>query len=1033
MKKTLFTMMAIAASVFAQPALAETVEIASAADWAAFAGRVNGGATALDAVMTADVTLTQDSPRVGTANNPYGGTFDGQCHRLTLNWNLPGVDFAAPFAYVAGATISNLHTRGCITTDRHFTSGLIGDVKLPGTTISSCRSSVAITSSYSGDMTSGGFISRTIQVVDTKIDNCLFDGSLLFANGHSIGGFVGYNEHDAAMTISNSLFAPHEVVLSSDYRCATFCRGYNNITVENSFYTQAIATPQGTDTSTMSASALVDALGSSHWSVSGGKPMLSIFVVGPMSLSDGQIYTVVSDESIDGKNGESAISVEDDASAIINIKSGATLTVSGADANGAAGATPAIYVPQTATLYIVGDGTLVATGGAAANGGAGGNGSSGEIDIPNEKGRGGAGGGGGGGGGGGAPAIGGIGGAGGAGGAGGDYTAWETCEHLEFSANGNAGGNGSSGAKGGGMGRVVILGNLTVQATAGAAATSDGTGGANGEAGTDAGSGWYYDFTGGGGGGGGGGARGQNAEYGIGGGGAGGAGGGGGGGGGTYETTIYITAWGAGGAGGSSYCGTAGASGSKGGDQVAQGAAGVISGGNGGTGGSASAAHGGNGTFQTLDSVTLAVSPARTAEQPTAQSAGDAVAAPVTVTFMSDGTSVGTAQATLMLAPPAAPAPAAKANYAFQGYYTAGGTQIYDADCNPVYPVWQTIEDTTLQARWKLEAVGFTFSSGGVEIGTGSYRVSSSTASEAPIALKRGDDIFLGYFTEPTGGVQVYDGNYQFALADTSLLTDTSMTLYAQWKVVPRTLEGGITRLVYRGVLTNFGEWTSGLKKNMNVKVYDSASATTPLWSGDVANVPINPDGSFEAVFGNNELAYAFASNNLTHVELTVGDALSPLAPRRAFASVATVNRALVAEGAASDIKVGTLGANAIVAEKVVAGSLEASGTVRVEGSVSVEVKPFDIERGQETTIWRGAGVTAWGDSARVATTNGVVAGQLLWTSDREGVAMVHATGTSRSTLRIPATVQFVRPGDEVRAPTFDDGEVSVTVWSYKK
>ena len=1034
MKKTLFAMMAMAAALAAQPALAETVEIASAADWAAFAGRVNGGATALDAVMTADVTLTQDSPRVGTANNPYGGTFDGQCHRLTLNWNLPGVDFAAPFAYVAGAKISNLHTRGCITTDRHFTSGLIGDVKLPGTTISSCRSSVAITSSYSGDMTSGGFISRTIQVVDTKIDNCLFDGSLLFANGHSIGGFVGYNEHDAAMTISNSLFAPHEVVLSSDYRCATFCRGYNNITVENSFYTQAIATPQGTDTSTMSASALVDALGSSHWSVSGGKPMLSIFVVDPMSLSDGQIYTVVSDESIDGKNGESAISVEDGASAIINIKSGATLTVSGADANGAAGATPAIYVPQTATLYIVGDGTLVATGGAAGNGVNGSNGDHGFIDKERQYGAGGEGGEGGAGGGGGAPAIGG---AGGNGGNGGMFSEWSAyyCSTAEFTSNGRDGHDGEAGTNGSGMGAVVILGNVTVRATAGAAASSDGSGGLSGNEGTDSGSGWSDAYVAAGGGGGGGGARGQGAQFGIGGGGSGGGGGGAGGNGGTtvedISTDFSKVAWGQGGGGGRGAV-SDGGTGSSGGPQYGYASYGTAKGGNGGNGG-AGAAHGGNGTLQTLGSVSLTVSPARTASQPAALSAEDAPAAPVTVTFMSDGTSVGTAQATLMLAPPAAPAPASKENYAFQGYYTAGGTQIYDADCNPVYPVWQTIEDTTLQARWKLEAVGFTFSSGGAEIGTGSYRVSSSTASEAPIALKRGDDIFLGYFTEPTGGVKVYDENYEFALADTSILTDENIALYAQWKVVPRKLEGGITRLVYRGVLTNFGEWTSGLKKNMNVKVYDSASATTPLWSGDVANVPINPDGSFEAVFGNNELAYAFASNNLTHVELTVGAALSPLAPRRAFASVATVNRALVAEGAASDIKVGTLGANAIVAEKVVAGSLEASGTVRVEGSVSVEVKPFDIERGQETTIWRGAGVTAWGDSARVATTNGVVAGQVLWTADREGVAMIHCSGASRSTLRIPATVQFVRPGDEVRAPTFDDGEVSVTVWSYKK
>ncbi|MBQ6339886.1 MAG: hypothetical protein IJI36_12155, partial [Kiritimatiellae bacterium] len=104
------------------------MQIANAADWATFANRVNAGETTLNAEMTANVMLVQNSPRVGTDGNPYGGAFDGQGHRLTLNWNLPGVDFAAPFAYVAGAAISNLHTCGSITTDRHFTSGLVGDV-----------------------------------------------------------------------------------------------------------------------------------------------------------------------------------------------------------------------------------------------------------------------------------------------------------------------------------------------------------------------------------------------------------------------------------------------------------------------------------------------------------------------------------------------------------------------------------------------------------------------------------------------------------------------------------------------------------------------------------------------------------------------------------------------------------------------------------------------------------------------------------------------------------------------------------------
>ena len=46
---------------------------------------------------------------------------------------------------------------------------------------------------------------------------------------------------------------------------------------------------------------------------------------------------------------------------------------------------------------------------------------------------------------------------------------------------------------------------------------------------------------------------------------------------------------------------------------------------------------------------------------------------------------------------------------------------------------------------------------------------------------------------------------------------------------------------------------------------------------------------------------------------------------------------------------------------------------------------------------------------------------------------MIHSYDPNRSNLRIPATIQFVRPGDEVRAPTYENGKVSVTFWSYKK
>lgn len=51
--------------------------IASKADWGKFCDRVDRGETTLNAKMTADVDLGEDTWQVGAARN-YSGTFDGQ-------------------------------------------------------------------------------------------------------------------------------------------------------------------------------------------------------------------------------------------------------------------------------------------------------------------------------------------------------------------------------------------------------------------------------------------------------------------------------------------------------------------------------------------------------------------------------------------------------------------------------------------------------------------------------------------------------------------------------------------------------------------------------------------------------------------------------------------------------------------------------------------------------------------------------------------------------------------------------------------
>ena len=282
MKKNLVRILATAAALFALQAGAETVQIADAEDWAAFAARVNNGETTLDAELAADVTLAQDSPRVGdSGEHPYVGSFNGNSHTLTLNWDSSGVECLAPFGYVSGAKISDLHTAGAIVTDSQFASGLIGEVRpsgaTSGATITRCRSSVSITSTVSGDATMGGFVGRTYwasQLVVMK--NCLFDGSLIAADGTNIGGFVGYNFDATQLTIIDSLFAPQSYNLQTEDGSATFSRHVSgtSLSVRNSFYTTAVGETQGTDASAMTPEQLAEALGGA-WSVSDGKPIPS--------------------------------------------------------------------------------------------------------------------------------------------------------------------------------------------------------------------------------------------------------------------------------------------------------------------------------------------------------------------------------------------------------------------------------------------------------------------------------------------------------------------------------------------------------------------------------------------------------------------------------------------------------------------------------------------------------------------------------------------------------------------------------------
>lgn len=268
-------------------------------DWNSFAAAVAGGNTYEGKVvrLTNDITV---STMVGDKDHKFMGTFDGKSHTLTLNDLSADGEFCAPFRYVDGATISNLHTAGTViagddTAKDKYRTGLIGESN--GTVnISNCWSSVTITSGINGDGTHGGFIG--VSNGSVTFDNCLFDGTMTGSTTHSNGGFVGWNNN--SLTINHSLMAGTMNVSTSNG--ATFSRG-TSPSVNDSYYVMSHGSVQGNSVGSWSNNKLKTELGNG-WQVKDDK----VVPVSALSAITGPVFTGVTidktDRSITAANGQ---------------------------------------------------------------------------------------------------------------------------------------------------------------------------------------------------------------------------------------------------------------------------------------------------------------------------------------------------------------------------------------------------------------------------------------------------------------------------------------------------------------------------------------------------------------------------------------------------------------------------------------------------------------------------------------------------------------------------------------------------------
>ena len=447
------------------------------------------------------------------------------------------------------------------------------------------------------------------------------------------------------------------------------------------------------------------------------------------TMTDGNTYVIQNSVSFSNSTaGGSGMSVADNATVVLYVPAGVTLTAKGANGSGRTGGGAGIRVPQTATLIITGEGTVSATGGNAGNGGNGANGNKGTSPVASygsnpsggggayglwAKGNSGLGGGGGNGGGGAGAAIGGNGSYGGNGGNGGPARVVSSYANMSnFCGNGNNGSSGSVGDNGVDMGVCYVLGKTSV-------VSREGDSGVGGKAGGFAennllnyhGYSDYYIATCGGGGGGGGGA-GKSPSCSIGGGGSSGGGGGGGGGGAMsarddeyYDDYPLTNAHGGGGSGGASNMalGKTGAAKEKtcGGyyDTSRKYFPKYYYGGDGGAGGAAGA-EGGAGTLYVSPTATVNVD--RTKLSATTHSA-----AQYTITFNANGgqfsSAVESLTATLGCAlPDCIPAPTRR-GYLFDGWRTAAGDEYFGASGAKSKSSYPVVGNVTLYAQWQVD------------------------------------------------------------------------------------------------------------------------------------------------------------------------------------------------------------------------------------------------------------------------------------------------------------------------------------------
>ena len=203
-------------------------KIATAADFKAFAQKVNAGETSLNAKLIADIDLTGSDIMIGTSNH-YTGIFDGQGHTITVAYNRTSGNDAALFQNLEG-TVRNLVIDGTINISTKYAAGVAAHAW--GATIDKVVSLVNINTTIAGDGTHAGIIAVN-EGAGTVISNTVFAGSIKGSATNNCGGIIGWSSGSDQVT--NCLMIADIQIGSGDNNIVS--RNSGNCNVNKTYYT----------------------------------------------------------------------------------------------------------------------------------------------------------------------------------------------------------------------------------------------------------------------------------------------------------------------------------------------------------------------------------------------------------------------------------------------------------------------------------------------------------------------------------------------------------------------------------------------------------------------------------------------------------------------------------------------------------------------------------------------------------------------------------------------------------------------------